>query len=61
MMLAIEPKVARPKTAVKRRGGGHTAHEVSRGLPYSFCVSNMHERKHSADIASSDTCSITYT
>ena len=41
-MLAIEPNVARPKTAVKRRGGGHTTHEVSHCLLCSFCVSNMH-------------------
>ena len=56
MMLAIEPSVARPKTAVKRRGGGHTAHEVSHCLLYSYGVLNMYERTHSADITSRDTC-----
>ena len=55
MMFALEPNVARPKTAVKRRGG-HTAHEVSHCLLYSFCVSNVHKRKHSADITLNDTC-----
>ena len=32
-LLAIEPNVARPRTAVKRRGG-HTTHEVSHCLLY---------------------------
>ena len=58
-MLAIEPSVARPKTAVKRREGGHTTHEVSHCLLVFILysgVSNVTERKHSADITSRDTC-----
>ena len=41
MMLAIEPNVARPKTAVKRRGGGHTTHKVSHCLHFIHTVFQM--------------------
>ena len=51
MMLALESNVARPKTAIKRRGG-HTAHEMSHHL---LCVLNVTKRKRSADITSNDT------